>query len=70
LVVVGDGVVEGGWWRVRWLMVAREVADGGAYGVELVEKVVRYWLLIRWGLGRLNAGGKMVEGKDVGGHHG
>jgi hypothetical protein len=50
--------------------VAREVADGGAYGVELVEKVVRYWLLIRWGLGRLNAGGKMVEGKDVGGHHG
>jgi len=59
----------GRWGGGRWL-VAREVAAGGAYGVELVEKVVRYWLLIRWGLGRLNAGGKMVEGKDVGGHHG
>jgi len=58
----------GRWGNGRWL-VAREMADGGAYGVELVEEVVRDWLL-SWGLGRLKSGGKMVEGEDVGGHHG
>lgn len=58
----------GRWGNGRWL-VAREMANGGAYGVELVEEVVRDWLL-SWGLGRLKSGGKMVEGKDVGGHHG
>lgn len=58
----------GRWVNGRWL-VAREMADGGAYGVELVEKVVRDWLL-SWGFGRLKSGRKMVKGKDVGGHHG
>ena len=65
-----DGGFGGGgrWGNGRWL-VAREMADGGAYGVELVEKVVRDWLLSR-GFGRLKSGRKMVKGKDVGGHHG
>ncbi|KAF5472454.1 hypothetical protein F2P56_009172 [Juglans regia] len=56
--------------RIGGGLEAREAVDGGAYGVELVEKSVRDR---RWsrGLPRgLNCGGEMVEGEDVGGHHG
>lgn len=64
----GDGGFSGGICGRGW--EAREVVDGGAYGFELVEKVVRdrYW---SGGLlGGLNRGGDMVEGEDIGGHHG
>lgn len=52
-------------------MEAREVVDGGAYGVELVEELV--W--DRWGLfrgirGLEGCGGEVVEREDVGGYHG
>lgn len=52
-------------------MVAREVVDGGAYGLELVYKVIRD-LLLGWGLclGLVGGGGEVVKGKDIGGHHG
>lgn len=40
--------------------MAREVIDGGADGVELVEEVVRDWLW-SWGFGGLDSGGEMVE---------
>lgn len=51
-------------------MEASQVVDGGAYGVELVEEVVRDWCVLRWlgGFG-LDGGGEVVEGEDVGGHH-
>jgi hypothetical protein len=51
-------------------VVAREVVDGGAYGVELVEEVVRDWSWRGGSLGSLKCGGEVVEGEDVGGHHG
>lgn len=52
-------------------MVAREVVDGGAYGLELVKKVVRDWAFERCGLfGALDGGGEVVERENVGGHHG
>lgn len=52
-------------------MVAREVVDGGAYGLELVKKVVRHWAFERCGLfGALDGGGEVVERENVGGHHG
>lgn len=49
-------------------MEAREVVDGGAYGVELVEEVVRDRGRSR-GFG-LEGGGEMVERENVGGDHG
>jgi hypothetical protein len=49
---------------------AREVVDGGAYGLELVEEVVRDWRWRRGSLGCLKRGREVVKGEDVGGHHG
>jgi len=46
------------------------VVDGGAYGVKLVEELVGdRWGWFR-GFGGLEGGGEVVEGEDVGGHHG
>lgn len=56
---------------VHWV-VAREVVDGGAYGLELAREVVG-----DLGVGGLvmvllvlDVGGEMVERENVGGHHG
>lgn len=52
-------------------IVAREVVDGGAYGVQLPEEVVRNRnMCSRRSLGRLDGRGEVVKGEDVGGHHG
>lgn len=43
------------------------MVDGGSYGVELAEEVVRdRWG--SWGLG-LDGGGEVVERQNVGGYH-
>ena len=51
-------------------MVAREVVNGGAYGLELVNEVVRD-LLRSWGFRGLvlDVGREMVERENVSGHH-
>ena len=52
------------------VLEASEVADGGAYGVELVEELVGDWWGWFGGFGGLEGGGEVVEGEDVGGNHG
>ncbi|PON74046.1 hypothetical protein TorRG33x02_248230 [Trema orientale] len=60
----GNGVVR------RVVLVAREVVDGGAYGLELVNEVVRDVVRSRgFGVLLLNAGREVVERENVGGHH-
>ena len=48
--------------------MAREVVNGGAYGVKLSEKVVRDGNRGRR-VGRLDGGREMVKGKDIGSYH-
>jgi hypothetical protein len=50
------------------VVVVVSLAEG--YGVELVEEVVRDWSWRGGSLGSLKCGGEVVEGEDVGGHHG
>lgn len=50
-------------------VVAREVVDGGAYGVQLAEEVVRDRVRGRR-FGRLDGRGEVIKGEDVGCHHG
>ncbi|PON41728.1 hypothetical protein PanWU01x14_286980, partial [Parasponia andersonii] len=60
----GNGVVR------RVVLVAREVVDGGAYGLELVNKVVRDVVRSRgFGVLLLNVGREVVERENVGSHH-
>lgn len=62
----GGGVVKG-----RIGLEAREVVDGGAYGLKLAEQVVGNWRVKRGGgFSGNHGGGEVVEGEDIGGNHG
>lgn len=49
------------------MLEAREVADGGAYGLQLADEVVRNRGRTRR-LG-LDVGREMVKGQNIGSHH-
>lgn len=65
----GGGVVVKGKGRIG--LEAREVVDGGAYGLKLAEEVIWNWRVKRGGgFSGNDGGGEVVEGEDIGGNHG